>query len=132
MVPKVWVELEEFPLTANGKVDRKALPLPDDQSYNKREYIAPKNELEEKLVSIWEEVLEVKKIGVQDDFFDLGGNSLNAVKVISRIQRELELKIEIKNLYNLKTIGDLAFYIEFSLGQKAIKSNPQALKKIEL
>ena len=132
MIPKLWVELEEFPLTPNGKIDRKALPVPGAEAYSKKDYIAPASETEKKLAAIWEDVLGLEKIGVQDEFFYLGGNSLNAVKIISRIRKELEIKIEIKDVYNLKTIRDLAFHIDFSSEQETIKSNNQELKKIEL
>src|SRR5262249_14154839 len=82
MVPSALVGLREFPLTANGKVDRKALPAPQASDYHREcEYVAPRERVEKKLVAIWEEVLGVRPIGVRDNFFDLGGKSLQAARL---------------------------------------------------
>ncbi|WP_282081548.1 phosphopantetheine-binding protein, partial [Aquimarina algiphila] len=111
--------------------DRKALPIPDI-FYKQKDYVAPSSVLEVQLVEIWQEVLGIEKIGIHDDFFELGGNSLNAIKINSRVKKNLDLDIEIKSLFVFKTIGELASQIDFSEKQKAIKSNKQMLKKIEL
>jgi hypothetical protein len=96
MLPSAIVALREFPLTANGKVDRNALPAPQAGDYRReREYIAPRDKFEKKLAGIWEEVLGVKPVGIKDDFFELGGKSLQAArlftKIISRFGKELPL-----------------------------------------
>jgi acyl-CoA synthetase (AMP-forming)/AMP-acid ligase II len=78
MVPALLMELESFPLTANGKVDRKALPDPDASELLSHQYTAPRNEAEKVLAAIWEDLLEVEQAGIHDDFFELGGHSLLA------------------------------------------------------
>ncbi|WP_282082006.1 phosphopantetheine-binding protein, partial [Aquimarina algiphila] len=127
----IYVKLDKLPLSPNGKIDRKALPIPDI-FYKQKDYVAPSSVLEVQLVEIWQEVLGIEKIGIHDDFFELGGNSLNAIKINSRVKKNLDLDIEIKSLFVFKTIGELASQIDFSEKQKAIKSNKQMLKKIEL
>ena len=76
MIPSAMIALREFPLTPNNKVDRKALPAPQSGNYHlEREYVSPRDKVEEKLVSLWKEILGVKPIGIKDSFFDLGGKS---------------------------------------------------------
>ncbi|MFA0960202.1 amino acid adenylation domain-containing protein [Roseivirga sp. BDSF3-8] len=132
MVPKAFVILDDFPLTTNGKVDRKALPAPDDSAYITKKYVAPSTKMEERLAAIWQDVLGMKKISVQDDFFRLGGNSLSAIKVISRIRKELDIQIDTRCLFEFNTINSLAFHIDFLTEQEEIKSKNQNLVKIEL
>ncbi|MFH7014629.1 amino acid adenylation domain-containing protein [Flavobacterium sp. FlaQc-47] len=112
MLPSYYVFLDQLPLTPNGKIDKNGLPAVSTQDIIQLEYVAPSNEIEEKLVSIWEEVLQKEKIGVEDSFFALGGHSLKAIQVISKIQKEFNFKIELKELYNEPTITNLARYIE--------------------
>ena len=130
MVPKVFIYLDEMPLTQNGKVDKKALPAPSEESYNKQDYIAPETEIEIALVKIWEQELAIENIGVKDNFFELGGNSLKAIKIIQNIRRELNIDLEIKSLFDSNTISDLAFQIDFSLKQDEIKSQLKNAKQL--
>ena len=81
MVPAAYVQLDALPLTASGKLDRKALPDTQDSAYSRREYEAPVGEVETTLAQIWSEVLGVERVGRHDNFFDLGGHSLLAVRV---------------------------------------------------
>jgi len=90
MVPNVYVVLERFPLTGNGKVDRRALPLPQHSEPAQTAYLAPRNETEARLCAIWQQVLELARVGVQDNFFELGGNSLLAIKVMNLIRAAFE------------------------------------------
>ena len=113
MVPAIWVKLETLPLTANGKIDRKALPDPDASEQLSDQYISPGNKLEIKLADIWKELLDVNRIGVHDNFFDLGGHSLLAMRVISAIRKELQVELSIKDIFQNQTILDLSEYIEF-------------------
>ncbi|WP_430909721.1 amino acid adenylation domain-containing protein, partial [Maribacter sp. 2-571] len=87
MVPRLWVFLEELPLTRNGKVDRKSLPDPDVSEGSTVEYVAPSNETEQRLADIWQELLGVEKVGIYDNFFELGGDSIITIQVVSRARR---------------------------------------------
>ena len=107
MIPQVWVELESLPLTANGKVDRKALPEPEAQA-KAGGYEAPQTETEEKLVEIWQEILEVDQVGINDDFFELGGHSLLAIRLISMIRKELGAEVKIGDVFDYPTIALLS------------------------
>ena len=86
MVPAAYVRLESLPLTANGKLDRKALPAPDSEAYARQRYEAPQGEMEAAVAAIWAEVLKLERVGREDNFFELGGHSLLAVRVVSRVQ----------------------------------------------
>jgi len=108
MVPSMMLEMGQFPLTKNGKIDKKALPDPDASEMTTHEYIAPENELEEKLAAIWKELLGVEQVGTSDDFFELGGHSLLATRVVSRIKKQLGIEVSINDLFNNPTVKDLA------------------------
>ncbi len=118
MVPAVWLELENLPLTPNGKIDRKALPDPEVDELSGNEYVAPRNEAEEKLVAIWQELLKVEKVGVYDNFFELGGHSLLAMRVISAIRKQLNVELTIKDLFTHPNIASLSSQLN---DQSAIK-----------
>ncbi len=108
MIPVQWIELENMPLMANGKINRKALPDPDDIEKNRDEYVAPRNVMEEKLATIWQQLLEVEKISVHDNFFELGGHSLLAIQLISNIRKQLEVNVSIGDIFDFPTINLLA------------------------
>ena len=108
MVPAAYVELKRLPLTANGKLDRKALPAPDAGAYATRGYEEPQGEMETGLAAIWRELLKVERVGRQDNFFSLGGHSLLAVRVISRIRQELKKEIGIRELFARPVLRDFA------------------------
>lgn len=112
MVPGYFIQLDDFPLTANGKLDKKGLPKPEDINVNQSNYVAPRNEVEEQIVEIWQEALGQAKIGIKDNFFDLGGHSLKATRVISMIQEKFGVKIDIKTLFIDPTIENLSGYVE--------------------
>jgi amino acid adenylation domain-containing protein/non-ribosomal peptide synthase protein (TIGR01720 family) len=109
MVPKLYMRLEEFPLTPNGKVNRKVLPLPDLTTQTV--YVAPTTTTEKMLVTIWQELLQVSTIGIQHDFFELGGHSLLAIRLISQIQKQLQVTIDIRDVFAHSTIKSLATII---------------------
>ncbi|WP_298510495.1 non-ribosomal peptide synthetase [uncultured Kordia sp.] len=111
MIPSYFMELEKLPLTANGKLDKKALSTLDTFSLDTTNYVAPRNAYEEGLVSIWEEVLAREKIGVTDNFFELGGHSLKAFQVMSRIFKVLHTKVTLKDIFSNPTIESLATHI---------------------
>jgi acyl carrier protein len=113
MVPSVFVLLDVLPLSANGKVDRRSLPMPGDARANlDAEYTAPRNEIEEQLIQIWIEVLKLEQVGVFDDFFDLGGHSLLATQVISRLREKMEINLPLSEMFGYPTVAGLAQKIE--------------------
>ncbi|NBI31018.1 non-ribosomal peptide synthetase [Chengkuizengella marina] len=112
MIPAIFVQLEQMPLTPNGKVNRKALPEPDFNNRVGVEYVAPTNELESQLVSLWEEGLGVDKIGIKDNFFELGGHSLNAVQIVSKVQKKLGIQLSLTDIFTNTSIEKLVKRIE--------------------
>jgi hypothetical protein len=112
MVPSVFVEIEQMPLTATGKVDRKGLPQPDsNRPETGIEFIAPRNEVEESLAAIWGDVLQIKRVGVQDNFFELGGHSLLATQVCARVCEAFDLEVGLRVLFEHPTIEGLGVAI---------------------
>ncbi|MES2732199.1 MAG: amino acid adenylation domain-containing protein, partial [Bacteroidota bacterium] len=108
MVPQYILILDTFKLNSNGKIDRQALPVPDSRHINALAYVAPRTPTEEKLVEIWQEVLEKSPIGIHDNLFVLGGHSLKAIMIVSRIQKELGAKIDLGILFSQPTIAGLS------------------------
>ncbi|WP_278335283.1 amino acid adenylation domain-containing protein [Clostridium kluyveri] len=104
MVPKYFVDIKEIPLTANGKVDRKNLPQPEVELEDN--YVAPRNEVEKKLVDVWSEILNCNNIGIEDNFLALGGDSLTAIKMYARLNGEFE--ITINDIFQNQTISKLS------------------------
>ncbi|MGG7637555.1 non-ribosomal peptide synthase/polyketide synthase, partial [Pseudomonas sp. ES1] len=98
MVPAHLLQLDALPLTANGKLDRKALPAPD-ASQAQQAYVAPRSELEQRIAAIWQDVLQVERVGLDDDFFALGGHSLLATQIVSRIRASLGLEVALRHLF---------------------------------
>jgi amino acid adenylation domain-containing protein len=120
MIPSLLVALTELPLTHHGKLDRKKLAALDIAVANAGTYAAPRTETEEKLAAIWQELLEVERIGIYDDFFELGGHSLLAIRVIAYIRTTFSLALPIHVLFELKNIETLAKYIELELAVNTI------------
>jgi mycobactin peptide synthetase MbtE len=108
MFPSYYIHLEEFPLNLNGKIDRRALPKPEELLYDQLSFEAPTNELEEKLAVMWAEVLNLKKVGINNSFYELGGHSLSVTKILSRIYKELGIEILLKEIFENATIKKLA------------------------
>ena len=106
MVPSAIVQLEALPLTPNGKVDRRALLLPE-LVFNS-EYVPPRDAIEQQLTHIWQEVLGVHSISIKDNFFDIGGHSLVAVRLMARIQKDFALNLPLATLFQSPTIEELA------------------------
>lgn len=112
MIPSYFVQMEQIPLTYNGKVDRRALPQPDGEIHTGVEHVAPTNALEGKLVELWQEVLGVDQIGIQHNFFEMGGHSLKAMMLVSKIQKEFQVKVPYSELFKHPTVQKLARYLE--------------------
>ncbi|WP_319419777.1 non-ribosomal peptide synthetase [Pleurocapsa sp. FMAR1] len=120
MIPFGFMTIDALPLTLNGKIDPKALPPFDFTSQTVAEsYVAPRSQLETQLASAWEKVLEVKRVGIKDDFLELGGSSLLAITLVSEIEQALGQKIPLKALANLTTIEQMARC--FAEGQPTIE-----------
>ncbi|MEU9191158.1 amino acid adenylation domain-containing protein [Streptomyces sp. NPDC048484] len=119
MVPAVFTELAELPLTPNGKVDRAALPDPSGERRGAAAYVAPATPVEELLAAIWAEVLDIERVGADDDFFELGGHSLLATRLISRIRTVLRADVPLAALFDRPTVARLAAVVE-SAGRAAV------------
>ncbi|MGG5219897.1 amino acid adenylation domain-containing protein [Pseudomonas syringae pv. coryli] len=114
MVPTHFIVLDSMPLTANGKLDRKALPAPD-ASQLQATYSAPQGELEQQLAAIWADVLKLERVGRSDNFFELGGHSLLATQVISRIRQQLDVELSLRDLFEARDLA--AFALAAGAGQ---------------
>ena len=108
MVPAAFVIVESIPLNVNGKVDRKALPVPSDRPELTAVYHAPETDLERQLTLMWQDLLGLDSIGVDDNFFDLGGHSLLAARLIARIEKQMGTNIPMATLFEAPTISQLA------------------------
>jgi len=108
MLPGAFVMLDRFPLTPNGKLDRRALPAPDTAAQPHRHYEPPQGEVEVALAQIWQEVLRVPRIGRQDNFFDLGGHSLLAMQTMIRVRSALSVALPFRQLFEAATVEQLA------------------------
>ena len=123
MVPPYFVQVEGLPLTPSGKVDKKALPDPVEARMERgTDFAPPRDEEERKLSRIWQEVLGVDRVGIRDNFFDLGGHSLKATRVLSRIHKELGVEIRIREVFDHPTIEELAGVVR--------KSSPSGYSEI--
>jgi len=108
MIPAHFVLLDAFPLTPNGKINRKALRAPDARTGASDRYVAPRNPVEEKIASIWANVLRVERVGINDDFFALGGHSLLATQVISHIRQWAGVELPLRYLFEAPTVAQVA------------------------
>jgi acyl carrier protein len=105
MVPSYFIPVEKFPVTATGKVDRRKLPLPEGlRPLLAAAYAAPENEIQRTIAAIWKEVLKVDKVGIHDNFFDLGGTSLDIVRLNSRLKEALAKDIPVVILFEYPTV----------------------------
>jgi len=130
MVPSAFVVLESLPVTANGKVDRLALPAPQPIKLEwAGGYVAPQTSIEEVLVKIWAEVLGIKRVGIRDNFFELGGHSLLATQLVSRVRDAFAVELPLRRVFEAPTIGELSKIVE-SLKDKNAKSGSPALVPI--
>ncbi|WP_145625238.1 bacitracin non-ribosomal peptide synthetase BacC, partial [Bacillus paralicheniformis] len=127
MVPSYFVKLDQLPLTANGKIDRKALPEPSG-TISEATYEAPRNRTEEKLVSIWEDVLGIENIGISHNFFELGGHSLKAAALTAKLHKEMKIEVPLRQIFETPTIKDIGDFIE-SMKESPYTSITQAEEK---
>ncbi|AXG70687.1 tyrocidine synthase 3 [Kordia sp. SMS9] len=133
MLPTSIMQLAEFPLLPNGKVDKNALlTIKNEEIALGEHYVAPKSNIEKSLVAIWENILEKKQIGIKDDFFALGGHSIKAVRILFEIKKEFNIEINIVKIFESPTIENLAAEISFIQYQENLESKKTTLKEIEL
>uniref|UniRef100_UPI0013CF7A29 thioesterase domain-containing protein n=1 Tax=Pseudomonas viridiflava TaxID=33069 RepID=UPI0013CF7A29 len=118
MVPAHFVLLDAMPLTANGKLDRRALPKPE--AGRAQGYVAPRSEFEQRLAALWEQVLQVEQVGLNDNFFALGGHSLLAVSLAGRIRETFDVSIKLHDFLLMQTLGELADFMR--AGEAKVKS----------
>ncbi len=118
MIPAVFVELEALPLNANGKLDRTALPTPDQHTQPVPEFVAPRTPTEHTLADIWAQVLGVEQVGITDNFFDLGGDSILSIQLVSRI-RKAGFQLTSKDIFFHQTVAELALVVTTSGGEPA-------------
>ncbi len=108
MLPENYYEIDKIPLSANGKVNIKALPQPGEDSSEYKQYISPRNETEKKLSALWREVLNLKQVSINDNFFEIGGNSIKVITLRNKLSENLGFTVDIIDLFNYPTIKLLA------------------------
>jgi len=133
MVPSIFMFLDTLPLTPSGKVDRRALPTPSQsRPALKEKLVLPRTPIEESLAEIWSQVLSIKPVGVYDNFFDLGGNSLLAIQVIFKAREVFQIEIPIVALFDTQTIASLAEFINITISSKmAATSDDSTISDLE-
>ncbi|HEU5383383.1 MAG TPA: condensation domain-containing protein, partial [Ktedonobacteraceae bacterium] len=129
MIPSVFMHLESLPLTSSGKVDRKALPEPG-KGFSWQEYVAPRTLLEEQLARIWAKVLGLERVGVMDNFFEIGGHSLKATQIMSRARQIVGVTVPLRSLFEDPTIAGLACALEQALEQQGDVQLSTALQPV--
>ncbi|MFD0696559.1 amino acid adenylation domain-containing protein [Paenibacillus sp. GCM10027628] len=112
MIPSYFIHMDEMPLTPNGKLDKKALPKPDESALARAAYVAPRNETEEQLAGIWQDILGLQQVGVHDNFFEIGGHSLKATMLAARIYETMQTELPLHYLFQHPTIEKTAQYID--------------------
>jgi amino acid adenylation domain-containing protein len=132
MIPSAFVVLDDLPRTPSGKIDRLALPAPEDaETGPQRTYVAPRTPIEEAVAAIWREVLGVEKVGVDDDFFALGGHSLLATQIIAQIRSDLSVDLPLHSLFTSPTVAALSQQIVDLLGEGGDEETEQLLAHLE-
>jgi acyl carrier protein len=112
MIPASFVVLDAFPLSPNGKVDRNRLPLPVRFDSEQIDYVSPRTSTEEILAGIWAEILGLERVGIDVDFFKLGGHSLMAIQIIFRVREAFQIDLPLRRFFETRTIATLAETVE--------------------
>lgn len=130
MMPSYFVEMNDFPLTTNGKIDKKKLPIPEVKANS--QYVGPTSELEEQLVNIWSEILDIDKgeIGIHDNFFDLGGHSITATILVNRISNKFGVKLDITQIFDLPTILKQSTVLQTFIETNAISEEDNSSEEV--
>ena len=129
MMPTAFVFLERMPLTPNGKLDRRALPAPDQgRPEQEQGYVGPRTPTEELLCGIWAKVLRLERVGVEDNFFEMGGHSLLATRVVSQIRQMFGIELPLRRLFEAPTVGELAEVVDEAKRAESINTLPPLLR----
>jgi hypothetical protein len=128
MVPAAFVQLEVLPLTPNGKIDRRDLPAPQWEFQPEKEFVAPSKELEKIIGDIWQELLQLQRVGIDDSFFELGGHSLLLVRAHRRILEFTEKELSIMDMFRYPTIRTLTEYL---IGEEDRETSTTIQKKVD-
>jgi acyl carrier protein len=132
MVPSAFVTLPELPRTPSGKIDRLALPEPETATAARAdEFVAPRTPMEERVAAIWADVLNVKRVGVQDDFFALGGHSLLATQIVAQIRTDLAVDLPLHSLFTSPTVESLSAAIVELMGGEGDAETMAVLAELE-
>jgi len=132
MVPAYIVQIDAIPWTSIGKVDRKRLPRPDVRTTEIQAFESPKSRREKQLAKIWQEILEVEHIGLDDNFFDLGGSSLDIMKINSRIKEEFNIQVPVVAFFQHTTIRSLSHFLEEQSGNESIGLSEEQQREAEI
>ncbi|MDP8228643.1 MAG: condensation domain-containing protein, partial [Candidatus Electryoneaceae bacterium] len=125
MVPSFYVQLDQFPLTLNGKIDKRRLPKPEEILYADKSFRPPTDEYEKNLATIWSKILGIKKIGINNPFYELGGTSLSAIKLVSEIYQAFEINLTLRDVIQNPTVAECADLIKSKLeADKISKISP--------
>jgi len=127
MVPAAYVRLDALPLTPNGKVDRRALPAPEGDAFSAREYEAPSGTMEGAVAAIWADLLGVERVGRHDDFFQLGGNSLLATRLVFRVKREMDVELSVRDVFEKPELSLLAQHL---LDEQLAQFDPEQIEEL--
>ncbi len=112
MIPKRYITIASIPMTVNGKIDYSALPEVDTNAIENNDFVAPSTKNERILAQSWEKVLGLKKVGIQDDFFDVGGDSILAIKLLSEIKKTFNRELSVKSIFSYPTVYDFSRFLE--------------------
>ena len=132
MVPSAFIVMEALPRTISGKIDRQALPIPGLTRSGMQEYVAPSTDVEKALAGIWTEVLGIDQVGINDNFFQLGGHSLRATQILTRVRAALNVEVPLRSLFETPTVAALAKLIEVKLSSKALEADRISVSRPEL
>ncbi len=124
MIPAFFVHMDSLPLTINGKIDRKVLPDPRKSIHEKYNYVKATNNIEKCLIKIWRELLKIDKIGIKDNFFKLGGNSIKAIVFASRVRKEFKVDYKVTQIFETSTIQQISEYITKAKARKFSSIKP--------
>ncbi|WP_051250931.1 non-ribosomal peptide synthase/polyketide synthase [Paenibacillus harenae] len=124
MVPSYFIQLSQLPLTPNGKLDTRALPAPDPELLGRLDYAAPADELEEKLASMVQELLQLDRVGMSDHFFMIGGQSLKAMQLVAQLYREFKAEVPLRVIFESAAIRDIADFIRKTASSEDLSLQP--------